>query len=164
MSEERHERTMQLKTRADVERAIKVLLGLFLDVKPCWELVLRPYHLKRTLQQNRRYHAVCAEIAEQLILEGRRFTPDALKEYFKRLYIGSTEVPMPDGSVAIYGISTTTLSVGEFADYMTRIDAWATENGVIFEETRQLLNDYAAEAKRWREREEKNAVRESGAT
>jgi len=146
------ERSIILRSKADLERAIIFLQSLVLDNDHPWEIVVKLYKFKRTLAQNKRYHAVCAEISEQLILNGREFGPDTLKEYFKRLFIGSNEVPMPDGTTAIYGISTTTLKTGEFAVYMTKIDAWATQNGVIFEVNRALLDDYQAQADEWRAR------------
>lgn len=149
---EKNERTIVLLTKREVDRAIAFLNGLVLDAEKPWELVIRKYRKKRSIEQNKRYHAVCAEIAEQLILNGRTYLPDTLKEHFKRLFIGTNEVPMPDGTTAVYGISSTTLSVGEFAVYMTKIDAWSTENGVIFEETRAMLDDYAKQAREWKER------------
>lgn len=147
------ERTIVLLGKVEIERARSVLAGLeTVEVKPPWEFVLRKHKNKRSVDQNKRYHAVCAEIAEQLIIRGQRFHPDTLKEYFKGLFIGSIEVPVPDGTVKRIPISSTTLKVGEFAEYMTKIDAWATDHGVIFEETRALLDEYAKQAKEWAER------------
>lgn len=146
------ERSIVLRDKADVDRAIAFLAGLVLDPEHPWEIVVRLYKLKRTILQNKRYHAVCAEIAWQLIIDGRSFTPDSLKEYFKRLFIGSSEVQLPDGTTVQYGLSTTTLNTAEFAIYMTKIDAWATDNGVIFEDTRQMLNEYAKQAREYAER------------
>lgn len=152
MPTDKDERTIVLLTTREVDRAVTVLRGITLDVKPPWEIALRKHKTKRSLEQNKRYHAVCSEIAEQLILHGRHYHPDTLKEYFKSLFIGTTEAVYPDGTIVRQPISTTTLSVGEFAEYMTKIDAWATEHGVIFEETRALLDQYAAQAREWRER------------
>ena len=146
------ERSIVLRNKTDVARAVAFLSNLTLDEDHPWEIVVKLYKLKRTILQNRRYHAVCSEISEQLIINGREFAPDTLKEYFKRLFIGSSEVQLPDGKTAQYGISTTTLNTAEFAIYMTKIDAFSTEHGVIFEQTRQMLDDYAKQAKEWQER------------
>lgn len=155
------ERSFVLRTKQDIERAYAYILTLVLDPDHPWELVVKLHKLKRTLIQNKRYHAVCAEIADQLVVAGRTYSPDSLKEYFKRTFIGTNEVPMPDGSVAVYGLSTTTLNTGEFADYMTKVDVWATENGVIFEVTKSLLAEYAREAEIWKQRNAKRMERES---
>lgn len=147
----KEERTIVLRTKADIQRAIVFLSSILIE-GPVWEIVIRYHKLKRTIEQNKRYHAVCAEVASQLIIDGRTFEPDILKEYFKCLFIGTTEVVMPDGRTMQYGISTTTLSVPEFANYMTEIDAWSTEHGVIFEETRAMLDAWQEEAQNWRHR------------
>lgn len=146
------ERTMVLRTPVEVERALTVLMGLTIDAKHPWEVVIRHYKLKRTLQQNKRYHAVCTEIAEQLMPEGRPYSEETWKEHFKRTFIGTNETPMPDGTVFISGISTTTLNTGKFAVFMTKIDAYASERGVIFMETRQMLNEWAKQAQEWNHR------------
>ena len=150
-----NDRSIVLRSNIEKDRAITLIYGLESDAEHPWELVVRKYGKKRTVDQNKRYHAVCREISEQLFVDGKRYGPDTLKEHFKRLFIGTTDATLPDGTTAVYGISTTTLNVGQFADFMTKIDVWACEHGVIFEETRAMLNAYAEEARRWREREKK---------
>jgi hypothetical protein len=78
---------------------------------------------KRTLEQNKRYWAILNEIAELAWVNGKQYSADAWHEYFKGLFIGYEETP--DGRRA--GISTTTLSVAEFSDYMTRIEQHAAD-------------------------------------
>lgn len=77
---------------------------------------------KRSPEQNKRYWAILNEVAETAWVNGRRYSADAWHEYFKGLFIGYEETP--DGRRA--GISTTTLSVAEFTDYMTRVEQHAT--------------------------------------
>ena len=55
---------------------------------------------------------------------GRQFADEAWHESFKRKFIGLAE--LPDGSMA--GISTTTLSVAEFSDYVDRIRQYAVQH------------------------------------
>jgi hypothetical protein len=147
------DRTWTLYEERDRNAVLRFVASLEVGLKIPWCITIGLEKITRTIKQNRRYHAVCAEIAEQLIVDGQKFSPDSLKEYFKRFFIGTSEVPMPDGTVVIFGISTTTLDKGEFADYMTKIDVWATERGIIFAETRSILDMYQQEAKRWRETE-----------
>ena len=88
-----------------------------------------PEKSKRSQEQNRRYWAVLQEVEAQAWINGRQFAAEVWHENFKRTLLGC--VDLPNGQVM--GISTTTLSVGEFADYMTRVEHWATENlGVQF--------------------------------
>lgn len=89
------------------------------------------YKVKRNLEQNKLLHAVCRDIADSAWVNGRQYDADMWKEYFKRRFIGSEEIPLPGGEFVDRAISTTTLSVPEFADLIDKIQAYAaTELGV----------------------------------
>lgn len=76
---------------------------------------------KRSVDQNKRYWAILNEIAEGAWIGGRQFSTEAWHEFFRAKFIGYEETP--DGRQI--GMSTTTLSVAEFGDYMTRVEAYA---------------------------------------
>jgi hypothetical protein len=82
---------------------------------------VREHKAKRSGQQNRRYWAVLRFISENAFVAGRQFSDDAWHEHFRRQFIGCED--LPDGSTV--GISTTTLDVGAFNDYMARVEAYA---------------------------------------
>ena len=86
-------------------------------------ITVSEHRAKRSTEQNKRYWAMLHEIAEGAWLNGRRYSAEAWAEHFKRAFIGTEELPN-GGSI---GISTTALSVDEFAAYMTRIEVYATE-------------------------------------
>jgi len=90
-----------------------------------YELVLRPIKSKRSMEQNKRYWKLLAELQEVAYLDGRQYGKDAWHEYLRREFIGC--IDLPGGGVI--GMSTTTLSIDEFTDYMTRIEAWAAQQG-----------------------------------
>lgn len=94
-----------------------------------WDLVLRERKAKRSRDQNRRYWALIRECAETVWIDGRQFKQDTWHEFFRREFIGKTEVEMPSGELVSQGISTTTLSVAEFTDYMQRIEQWCADQG-----------------------------------
>jgi hypothetical protein len=96
----------------------------------CFILTLQKEQEKRRNQQNRRYWAVLHEISEQLNISD----VEAWHEWCKRRFIGVKEVKLPDGEIINVGKSSTELTVKEFADYMTSIEAWAVDQGVIFQE------------------------------
>lgn len=86
------------------------------------------YQQKRSSDQNRLYWSVLAEIAEAAEIEGKRFSREAWHEHFRSEYLPKQE--SPSGLVAM---STTQLTKQEFADYVTRIQAFATQTlGVEF--------------------------------
>lgn len=81
------------------------------------------YKSKRSVEQNKRYWLILNQIAESAWVNGRQFSADAWHEHYKRLFIGVEE--LPSGKEA--GISTTTLDIEEFGNYMTRIEANAAQ-------------------------------------
>ena len=110
---------------------IGAALGAMIDRGPV-ELILRPAKSKRSIEQNRRYWELLAQMAAAIVIDGRRFSPEVWHEHLKREFIGREELILPTGEIEQRGISTTTLNVSDFGDYMTRIEAWcATGHGVI---------------------------------
>ena len=110
---------------------IGAALGAMIDRGPV-ELILRPAKSKRSLEQNKRYWELLNQLAAAVEINGRRFSAEVWHEHWKRELIGREELILPTGEIEQRGISTTTLNVSEFGDYMSRIEAWAaTEHGVI---------------------------------
>lgn len=88
---------------------------------------------KRSVEQNARLHALLTEIAEQAWVRGRRYDMETWKEFFRSEFIGTEEIDLPNGVRQTRGISTTTLDVAAFSDFMTRIEEHATSQlGVQF--------------------------------
>ncbi|EFQ42173.1 recombination protein NinB [Pseudomonas aeruginosa] len=94
-----------------------------------YELVIRPLKSKRSIEQNKRYWSLLRELAAVAWVDGRQFDDQVWHEQFKRWFIGCEDVSLPDGSTELRGISTTKLTVDEFGIYMTKIEAWAAEQG-----------------------------------
>lgn len=93
------------------------------------ELILRPLKSKRSIDQNRRLWAIYREVAALVWVAGKRFSDECWHEQFKRWFIGMEEIVMPDGTIEQRGISTTTLNVAEFSEYMRSIETWCAEQG-----------------------------------
>lgn len=95
--------------------------------KPLGVLVAE-HKAKRSNPQNRLYWAVLNEIAASAWVDGKQFSADAWHEHFKRQYIGVEETP-GGGQV---GISTTSLDVGAFSEYVEHVMHYAaSELGVV---------------------------------
>jgi hypothetical protein len=87
---------------------------------------------KRSAEQNKRYWALLRSISEQAWVDVRQFDSETWHELFRRQYIGTEEINLPDGTRIERGISTTTLSVSEFTSLMDRIEQYAAEQlGVV---------------------------------
>jgi hypothetical protein len=89
------------------------------------------HHARRSGSQNRLLHALLNEIAENVMVEGRKYDASFWKELIRRRFIGTEEMQLPDGTRIERGISTTTLSKGEFAALIDQVTAFAvTELGL----------------------------------
>ncbi len=125
--------TIDLHNRQQAWAAIKGQLFPFLAqvLQAGGQWVLTVSRRKRTKQQNKRYwgKGVLAQIAEQAILEGKRYSAEIWHEQFKRQFIGVEELPNGD----VVGMSSADLSTTDFSDFCTQVEAWAaSELGVVF--------------------------------
>lgn len=90
---------------------------------------------RRNAEQNKRYWGfVLRTIAEQVLIDKRHYDADVWHEYFARKFGTMVEMTLPDGEIITRRKSTTEMTVGEFTEYMTRVEAHATQElGVRFE-------------------------------
>lgn len=128
-------------SRAALMKALSLLGNLLVRPEDDLELIVRKRVYKRSSEQNRRYWAILGEISEGIpVNDDRRgavyYEPKAWHLYFRQKYIGCDDTLMPNGKTVTEPISTTTLDVGEFAEYMTQIEAWAASRGLLFSEDR----------------------------
>ncbi|WP_062739005.1 recombination protein NinB [Ralstonia mannitolilytica] len=124
-----------LRTERDAQRLWGVLKGWLsmADLGKPIAVEVSEYHAKRSLDQNKRLHAMLNEISQNAYLNGRRYEMEAWKEFYRSRYIGTEEIELPDGRRIERGISTTTLNKQEFADFLTAIESHAAaEFGLEF--------------------------------
>lgn len=88
-------------------------------------VTISEHKAKRSLEQNSRLHALLQDVAANAWVDGKQFDLDTWKEFFRRKFIGTEEIPMPDGSRIERGVSTTTLDVAAFSEFMTQIEEYA---------------------------------------
>lgn len=82
------------------------------------------------------FKAVIEPIAEQVWLEGRRFSPRAWHKMMKREFLPPVEMRLPDGTVEMVepSIARGEITVGEMAEYTKKVEAHvATTYGVQFD-------------------------------
>lgn len=122
------ERTFRIQSPAGLRQAFVAawaLAGQLIASGDGYELVLRKLKSKRSVEQNKRYWALLREVAAVAWVDGRQYADVVWHEHFKRELIGCIDLPNGER----LGISTTKLSIQEMGDYMTKIEAWAAENG-----------------------------------
>lgn len=100
-------------------------------------LTVDEFKPRRSLDQNARFHAICADMAAQFPWAGQAIDTEG----WKRLLVDAWArvegkgqgrvVPSIDGqSVVNLGIQTRKMSVADMTDLMAFAEAWATEHGV----------------------------------
>ena len=90
---------------------------------------------KRSQEANRAYWALLHDIAEQVKPAKQEYSAETWHEYFKRKLLGAEEVKLPNGRIILKSYSTADLDKEEFSEYMTKIEVFASERGVIRNET-----------------------------
>lgn len=82
-------------------------------------------HNKRSLNQNA-YYWVCI----QVIADFTGHSPDEMHRLFKGLFLPRKEIEL-NGKKHLLAGSTTELTKGQFAEYMLRINAEASQMGLV---------------------------------
>lgn len=86
---------------------------------------------KRNTEQNKAYWALLHDIAEQVQVQGKVYSAEQWAEYWKQRLLGAEEISLPNGKTVLRSRSTSSLDKDEFSDYMTKIEVFASERGVI---------------------------------
>lgn len=91
-------------------------------------ITVAEYKAKRSSEANARYWALLGEIADQVQVNGRRYSKDVWHEHFKDMF-----APKEDGPGRLLPISTAQMNTEQFNRYMTQIEAHAAQElGVEF--------------------------------
>ena len=126
-----------------LNRAIETV-GKLMVLKPGhrWIVRIEQESKKRSKDQNRRMWAVLQEIAEQICIDGRLHRAEVWHEFYKARFLRS-ETAWICGQLVSVPESTTTLSMKDFAEYMTQIEAHATQElGARFMATADYLDEW----------------------
>ena len=123
-------RVFILRERRHVENLLAFVASnweAMASTKHPMQVDIQPEATKRSIQQNRRYWAVLNQISDQAWVAGRQYASECWHELAKRKFIGCIDLP----GGGLLAMSTTELSTKEFAEYCTKVEAWAqTELGV----------------------------------
>jgi hypothetical protein len=133
-----HPRVFVLQTEGHVQRLRAVIDAAWEEHaaagKPL-EVVVSEWKARRNTGQNRYYWRRLQQASDQVWIAGRRFSPEAWHEEVKGRFIGYEDLP----SGKQRALSSGSLSVEEFSEYTTKIEAWfAEEHGVIFQDKEMI--------------------------
>jgi hypothetical protein len=80
------------------------------------------YAQKRSNEQNRLYWSLLTEIAEQAVIDGKRFSREAWHEAMKDQF-----APKQEGPNGLVAISTTQMTKPQFTEYVQKIESHAAQ-------------------------------------
>lgn len=110
--------------REQLQRVASLVAGLNAD-KP-WTITVTEYHARRSLEQNDRFHAIIAAVANQTGND-----PSSLKAWAKSEFGPRVSVEIGDRIVSVPK-SSADFTVAEMGEVMDRFEAWAaSELGVM---------------------------------
>ncbi|TCK87320.1 recombination protein NinB [Paraburkholderia sp. BL9I2N2] len=90
-------------------------------------VTVEAYQEKRTLEQNKRLHALLEEISEHAWAGKKQYPMEFWKEYFRRLFLLKDEYTTPDGEIIQVYWSTADLKVKDFAKFLTKVEVHAVQ-------------------------------------
>lgn len=128
MPSKREERQIVIATPEGQREAVMAVMEL--DASTPWVVTIAPHKPKRSVSANALYWQWLTQMANHFSRKGNKYTRDDLHDVMRHKFLGSTE-PRTVGRTLIPAQirSTTGLNVSEFCEYMTRIDAWAQDQG-----------------------------------
>ena len=86
---------------------------------------------RRSTEQNKLYWALLHEISDKLRPAKETYAPETWHLYFRKRFLGATDIKLPNGVILTQPVSTTSLDKNEMADYIGKIESFAAEHGVF---------------------------------
>ena len=102
---------------------------------------------KRSNDQNRLIWAVLTDISNQVVWHDQKLTPEDWKNILSAAWKGQKVLPGIDGSLVVFGQSTSKLNKSDFSDLIEVIYAFGADQGVrwtdkslsVFEKYREAV-------------------------
>lgn len=104
------------------------------------EVIFKKAKSKRSISQNALYWEWMSQMGVFFSRNGIKMDKEKSHELMQHTFLGYREWTTPKGELIRTLKTTTALSVGEFSHYLSQIDAWAAEKGLML--TRPEDNDY----------------------
>lgn len=94
------------------------------EAKKPLQVVVGEFKKNRSVEQNKMLHKLLSIITENAWVAGKQYDLETWKEHFRRTFIGTEEYMLPSGEIQQRGISTTTLNVEEFSEFLEQIQSY----------------------------------------
>lgn len=99
-----------------------------------FEVILRPFRDKRSLEQNALMWVLLTAISEQIDWFGERLTPEEWKDLLTAFVRKQRVVPGIDGGMVLLGSRTSKMTKAEMTELIDAINWFMDEKGVVVDE------------------------------
>lgn len=106
---------------------IKANAPVFADKGEPLRLIVTAEEKQRNAAQNRKLHAMLAEIGDNAWWGGKQYPMEFWKEYYRRRFLLKDEYETPEGEIVHVYWSTADLSVKQFSELIEKIHAEAAD-------------------------------------
>lgn len=121
-------------------RIIEYIRALPLD--QTYEIIVRFYDPKRSLEQNSLAWVINTAIAEQVMPNGEKFTKDTWWLHLKREHFGPQIITLPNGSFIEGETRSADRGKRAFREFVEFLHWYAADNGVLLPQESSELHFY----------------------
>lgn len=128
-------RSFKVYERGQLMKACSLISSLLVSEEHPLLIEVADFKEPKTRQQEKLYHAILGDVAEQVAVGGLKFAPEAWKEHYCRKFLPLVEVVLPTGEIIQRRTSTTKLNIEEYSELIDKTLAdLASEFGYLPEE------------------------------
>src|SRR3990167_485589 len=124
-------RSFRLYDRDTLRRTLDMIAKLPVSEEHPLLLEVSDFKDRKTRSQEKLWHAILQDASANLVIDGRRFSVETLKEYYARKYFGTVELVMPDGEIITRRRSTAVANVEEYSALIDRTLQELAEHGYL---------------------------------
>lgn len=108
-------RSFKIRDRAMLMRVAGMLSQMIVSEEKPILVEVCDWKAPKTAAQRNTFHVFLRDVAENLVVEGRKFSLEAWKEYFVSKYLGEVEIVMPTGEIRKRRMSTEEANVEQYS-------------------------------------------------
>lgn len=125
----------------------EILFNLMRDMHPgaYFQITWKPWEGKRSLDQNSLYWMWLGLMAKHFSRKAGPFSKDDMHDLMRHHHLGYVDKQISKTKIASQLKSTTDLSTKEMSEYMTKVEAWCAQNGLLLprpEDQEHVYNMY----------------------
>lgn len=107
-------RSFRIEDRATLMRVSSALSQMIVSADKPLLIEVMDYKAPKTRAQEKLFHAILQDVAENVSVEGRKFSLESWKEYFARKHLGIEEIVLPTGEIVQQRKPTSKANVEEY--------------------------------------------------